>query len=105
VRRGGRSFDTNTADVSTTGVGFESDQWFELGQNVEVVISPNSPSRVVANARITSCRKAAGGFRVGAEFVGFGRDSERRLVLMLFQGVAPEKVHESPPETGARRAA
>jgi len=105
VKRGRRWLETTTADVSTAGVGFDSDTWFEAGQKVDLVFSPESASPIAARGHISSCRRAGDHFRVGAEFERLSADDERRLVLMLFQGVAPAKVHPDEGEVERRRVA
>jgi hypothetical protein len=79
--------------MSASGVGWISYRWYGVGQRVHLALHPGESSPVIElDATVTACRREFTGFRVGAEFSGIDPETERRVVLMLFQEIAPNRV-------------
>jgi hypothetical protein len=72
---------------------------------VSVEIQAPGGGAIPATAVVTRCQADGPGFRVGAEFTGLSAESERRLILLLFQRLAPETVHGRPGEPRPEAAA
>jgi len=90
---GSRTENVMTSDMSASGVGWISYRWYGVGQRVHLALHPGESSPVIElDATVTACRREFTGFRVGAEFSGIDPETERRVVLMLFQEIAPNRV-------------
>ncbi len=105
IRQGRRQQHTETLDLSTTGMGWRSPSWYARGSRVSVEIQAPGGGAIPATAVVTLCQADGPGFRVGAEFTGLSAESERRLILLLFQRLAPETVHGRPGEPRPEAAA
>lgn len=105
VRQGRRQQKAETLDLSTTGLGWRSPGWYARGTRVRLEIQPPAGGPITATATITLCRsEGSAGFRVGAEFSDLPAVAERQLILLLFQGLAPDTVH-TPGIPGQREPA
>jgi cellulose synthase (UDP-forming) len=106
AKMGSRTETVTTSDLSPTGVGWTASRWYGLGQRVKLTLLPVSSSTPIElDATVTACRLAGAGFKVGAEFVDIDAEAERRVVLMLFQEVAPTSVSDSSKFLELPRAA
>jgi c-di-GMP-binding flagellar brake protein YcgR len=83
-----------TTDVSASGLGWISERWYGEGQKVQVSLRTRSSELpIVSTADVAVCRRISPGkFKVGAVFTDMSAESERRLILTLFQAVAPTSV-------------
>ncbi len=94
-----------TIDLSTSGVGWQSDRPYQPGSELTVLLRPSTPVSCQVRAAVMSCHPSAAGYRIGAEFRDLSPENERWLILFLFQTSAPRLVQsesiEDPEAAGS----
>ncbi len=89
----GTTSSVTASDISAVGIGWHARAALAPGCLVHACLAPNAVAAIEAELKVTSCRPAGEElFQIGAEITSLSPESQRALVLFLFQTVAPESL-------------
>lgn len=95
----GTTASVTARDISALGIGWQSLGAVAPGCVVHSCLEPGAGPAIEADLRVTSCRPGGDGlFDIGAEITSLSPESQRALVLFLFQTVAPQSLGQNVPQ-------